>query len=264
VKQLDDWTIEYEWTRKNGTRTTFGQDEIFHLFGLTFDGFTGVTPLTYARETIGTALGMSRYVGTVLGKGARVSGSLQTDNKLSDKAYDRLKDSVDDFRVGGDREGDFLILEEGLKFEKLSLSLVDLQWIEAQKLTRSEICMFFGVPPSMIGDNSGSDSNWGTGLEQKSNGFVTYALDDHLVMWEEGITSDLITDPKVYAKANRAALVKGDLKTRTAAYASALQWGGICPDEVRELEDMQPPARRQGRRILPAAEHHQGSELFGG
>src|SRR3546814_3071983 len=65
-----------------------------------------------------------------------------------------------------------------------------LQWIEAQKLSRSEICMFFGVPPSMIGDNSGSDSNWGTGLQQKADGFGAYTLDDHLVRSEEH-TSEL-------------------------------------------------------------------------
>src|SRR3546814_9194373 len=74
-----------------------------------------------------------------------------------------------------------------------------LQWIEAQKLSRSEICMFFGVPPSMIGDNSGSDSNWGTGLQQKADGFGAYTLDDHLVMWEEEIGA-MIADPKVYAR----------------------------------------------------------------
>jgi HK97 family phage portal protein len=117
---------------------------------------------------------MAKYVGTVLGKGARVSGALQTAGKLSDKAFDRLKESMEDFRAGGDREGDFLILEEGLEWKAMALSLVDLQWIESQKLSRSEICMYYGVPPSMIGDNSGSDSNWGTGLEQKSNGFVAY------------------------------------------------------------------------------------------
>jgi hypothetical protein len=52
--------------------------------------------------------------------------------------------------------------------------------------------MYFGVPPSMIGDNSGSDSNWGTGIEQKSNGFVAYGSMITWSMWEEGITADLI------------------------------------------------------------------------
>jgi phage portal protein BeeE len=35
-------------------------------------------------------------------------------------------------------EGDFLILEEGLEWKAMALSLVDLQWIESQKLSRSD------------------------------------------------------------------------------------------------------------------------------
>lgn len=251
TRQLDDMSIVHDWTRKNGSRVTLRQDEVFHLFGLSLDGITGVSPLTYARESVGTALAMGRYVGRVLGKGARVSGALQSKDALSDKAFDRLKASVEEFRAGGEREGDFLILEEGLEWKAMALSLVDLQWIESQKLTRSEICMYFGVPPSMIGDNSGSDSNWGTGLEQKSIGLVTYGFDPHFVMWEEGITADLIAEREVYARVNRAALIRGDLKTRGAVYASALQWGWLCPDEVRELEDRNPRADDKGGKFYP-------------
>src|SRR3546814_17812636 len=89
--------------------------------------------------------------------------------KLSDQAYNNLQRSLDEFRAGGERDGGVLLLEEGLNWETISLSPIDLQWIEAQKLSRSEICMFFGVPPSMIVDNSGSASNWGTGLQQKAD-----------------------------------------------------------------------------------------------
>jgi HK97 family phage portal protein len=120
------------------------------------------------------------------------------------------------------------------------MSAQDAQWIEARKLSRSDIAMFFGVPPSMIGDNSGSDSNWGTGLEQKANGFVTFTLEDYLTMWEEGITIDLNSDPSIYARYNRAALVKGDITTRWNAYVKGLQWGVWSPNEVRALEDQNP------------------------
>src|SRR3546814_11279810 len=100
--------------------------------------------------------------------------------------------------------------------------------------------MFFGVPPSMIGDNSGSDSNWGTGLQQKADGFGAYTLDDHLVMWEEEIGA-MIADPKVYARFNRAALVRTDIKTRQGAPAPALQWGWRSTTAVR------PPAEEHPR-----------------
>jgi HK97 family phage portal protein len=252
VKQLDDWSMQYIWTRKNGSRVTLTQDEVFHLYGLTLDGITGVTPITYARETIGTSLAMDRHIGKVMKKGARASGAVGTDKSLSDKAFGHLKESLAEFAEGGDQEGAVMILEEGLKYEKISMSPSDLQWIEARKLSRSDVAMYYGVPPWMIGDNSGSDSNWGTGLELKSNAFVAYTLEDYLTMWEEAVNADLLdSDPKLYARFNRAALVRGDLKTRADYYAKALQWGWECPDDIRALEDKNPRADGKGGDFYP-------------
>ena len=122
------------------------------------------------------------------------------------------------------------------------MSAEDAQWIEARQFSRVDIAMFMGVPPSMLGDNSGSDSNWGTGLEQKSLGFVAYTLEDYLTTWEETITRDILpeNEPDLYARFNRAALVKGDIKTRWEAHVKALQWGVSSPNEIRALEDQNP------------------------
>src|SRR3546814_698394 len=241
VRQLDSMELEYDIVRRNGTQYTVPQSEMFHLFGLTLNGYCGVSPMTFARETIGQVRARDRQVAGTFRNGARPSGAVAMPDgkKLSDQAYNNLQRSLDEFRAGGERDGGVLLLEEGLKWETISLSPIDLQWIEAQKLSRSEICMFFGVPPSMIGDNSGSDSNWGTGLQQKADGFGAYTLDDHLVMWEEEIGA-MIADPKVYARFNRAAMVRTDIKTRYGAHAQALQWGWLSPNEVRALEDMNP------------------------
>jgi HK97 family phage portal protein len=240
IKQNDDLSITYSYTRKDGGKSEFSQKEIFHLFGLTLNGYSGVTPITYARETIGLALSQEDHGSTTFKNGARLGGVLKHPGKLGQEGINNLKASLDDYRSGGDSEGKNLILEEGMEYARMAMTAVDAQWIESRKLSRSDIAMFFGVPPSMIGDNSGSDSNWGTGLEQKANGFVTFTLEDYLTMWEEGITIDLNSDPAIYAKFNRAALVKGDIKARWEAYVKGLQWGVWSPNEVRALEDQNP------------------------
>lgn len=240
TKQLDDLSIVHEWTRKDGRRIILQQDQVFHLFGLTLDGFRGVTPLTYARETIGNALAMDRYQGKVLEKGARVSGVLEKkEGGLSDKAYDRLKESVEEFRGGGDREGDFLILEEGLSWKAMSLTMADMQWLESQKLSRSNIMMYYGVPPYMLGDTEKSTS-MGAGIEQQKLGFLAFTAEDDLTMWEEGVNADLISEPDVFARFNRAAFVRGDLKTRYGAYQIGRNGGWLSKNDIRGLEDMNP------------------------
>jgi len=244
VKQRDDLALEYFYTRQDGCRIQLAQAEMFHLVGLTLDGVHGVSPITYARETIGLSLAMEDHGAATFRNGARVSGVLKHPNKLGPEAVANLKAGLEEFRSGGEQEGKNLILEEGMDYARIAMTAEDAQWIESRKFSRTDIAMFFGVPPHMIGDTEKSTS-WGTGIEQQSIGFVAYTLEDHLTMWEEAINRDLI-DPEgkhndnLYARFNRAALVKGDIKARWEAYVKGLQWGVYSPNEIRALEDQNP------------------------
>jgi len=131
-------------------------------------------------------------------------------------------------------------LEQGMDYARIAMTAEDAQWIESRKFSRSDIAMFFGVPPHKTGDTEKSTS-WGTGIEQQSIGFVAYTLEDHLTMWEEALDRDLIgADDLLYARFNRAALVKGDIRARWEAYVKGLQWGVWSPNEIRTLEDQNP------------------------
>lgn len=248
-KQLDDLSLTYTYRRRDGRTVQLAQREVFHLVGLTLDGVHGVTPITYARETIGLALAQESAGAAVFKNGPRSSVVLEHPQKLGEEGRANIRASLDEYRAGGDSEGKALILEEGMKIGDLAMTAQDAQWIESRKFSRTDIAMFWGVPPFMIGDTEKSTS-WGSGIEQQNQGFLTYTAEDDLTMWEQTIHRDLIVDPKskYYARFNRAALVKGDIKTRTAAYNGALQWGWMNPDEVRALEDMNPREDGEGGR----------------
>jgi HK97 family phage portal protein len=251
--QLPDLTMQYVYTRPDGRQVMFDQHDVLHLMGLSLDGVRGVTPITYARETIGSSLAADRYGANMYRNGAQMGGYLSHPQKLGNEARVTLKSSLDDYRAEGAAAGKWIVLEEGMTAEKLGMTAEDAQWIEARKLSRSDVAMYFGVPPSMIGDNSGSDSNWGTGLEQKVQSFLTFALEDHLIAFEETVERDLIdpSDDKTYVLFNRKSLIRGDIRARYAAYASALQWGWMSPDEVRALEDMNPRNDDEGDQYYP-------------
>ncbi|TPM92937.1 phage portal protein [Mesorhizobium sp. B2-1-3A] len=240
-KQANDLSLSYVYTRKDGRKLTLQQKEVMHLVGLTLDGVNGVSVLTYARESIGLSLTMENHGATIFKNGARVSVVLKHPAKLGKEGLDFLKTSLDDYRAGGESEGKALILEEGMSTERLAMTSEDAEWIDSRKFSRTDLAMFFGVPPHMIGDTEKSTS-FGTGLEQQTQGFVTFSAEDDLTTWEETIGRDLIpaAEPDLYARFNRNALVRSDLKTRQAYYVSMLQWGVYSPNEVRALEDENP------------------------
>lgn len=252
VRQLADGSLEYRFVGPNGTVRVFDQADILHLYGLSLDGFRGVSPITYARETIGAAMAMEQYGANLFRNGTQVGSAftLPKGASLSEPQFARLKAQLDEFKQHGSRAGGTLLLEDGMEVDKLGMSSIDAQWIEAMKMSRSGVAMFLGVPPSMIGDNTGSDSNWGTGLEQKTQGFVTFGLEDYLTMWEEGCERSLLREQEtdIYVQFTRAALVRGDLKSRTDHNVKMLQWGVYNPDEVRASDDLNPREDGNGGR----------------
>jgi HK97 family phage portal protein len=244
-RQRPDLSMEYEYTRPNGTRVVFQQRQVLHLFGLSLDGITGVTPLTYAREAVGLSLAMEHHGAKTFRNGTIVGHVLKHPAKLGKDGQSNLRASLESYRSGGDNEGRDLILEEGMSVERLGMTLADASWIESRKLSRTDIFMFFGLPPHMAGDTEKSTS-WGTGIEQQKQGYVSFTLEDHLVMWEEAITIDLSDDVRIYARFNRNAFVRGDLKARWDAYVKALQWGVYSPDDVLAMEDENPRSDGNG------------------
>lgn len=244
VEQREDLGLVYHYRRKNSGEVALAQRDVFHLIGLTLDGVTGVSALTYARETIGLALAMQRHGASTFRNGAQPGSVLTAKGKIGKEGIENLRQSLEIYR-GAENAGKSLILEEDMSFARIGMSAVDAQFVETIGATRTDIAMFFGVPPHMLGDTSKSTS-WGTGIEQQSIGFVTWTLEDHLTMWEEAINVDLLDDDQLRAKFNRSALVKGDIKARWDAYVKALQWGVLCPDDVLALEDRNPRADGQG------------------
>lgn len=242
--QLPDMSLKFVWTRLDGAEFEFAQEEMFHLTGLTLDGVNGVSVLRYARETIGEALALQQHGSTVFRNGANVSGAFKmpAGRSLTQEQADQLRTQLDEYRQGGSRDGKVIVLEDGLEYQQMALSAEDAQWLEARQFTRGDIAMFFGVPPHMIGDTEKSTS-YGTGLETQSQGFVTYTLEDSFVGWEETIGLQLLdwaNRPELYARFNRNALVRGDIKTRWDAHVRAMQWGVYSPNEIRALEDENP------------------------
>lgn len=241
-------SISYRYSKAGGGEVVFSSRDILHLRGISTDGVVGLSVIKAAAEAIGLALTAEQHGGSVLRNGASPGGVLKHPQQLSGDAAKRLRDSFDERFSGADNRGRTLLLEEGMTWEKVGMTSEESQFIDNRKFQRSEIAMFFGVPPHMIGDVERGTS-WGSGIEQQGIGFVTYTLLPWLTNISQGFERDLIAESEQDAlsfKFETDELVRADFFTRQQGYEIQKRNGVLSANEWRRRERMNPRADTGG------------------
>ena len=241
VRQLPTWELEYNVTFANGDTRTVGQREIFHVMYRSVDGVTGISPIACQRETIGLTLAAQEHGASTFANGAKPGGVLSIPGNLSEEAYQRLKTNWQS-AYSGENAGATAILEQGTKFEALSMTNADAQFLETRRFQVEDIARIFGIPLFMI-QSTEKTTSWGSGIEQMSMGYVRYTLLPWVRRWEQAIARDLIDDTGergLEVRFNLDGLQRGDLNSRYDAYQKGINMGVLSPNEVREMEDMNP------------------------
>ncbi|MGJ5645659.1 phage portal protein [Morganella morganii] len=234
------WEPEYQVTFPDGKRDTLTQDDIWHVRIFTLDGLTGLSPIAYAKQAVGLGLATEEHGSRLFGNGAVTSGVLQTDQYLKDDAYERLKTDFENRHQGLANAHKPMILEMGLKWQQISMTSEDAQFLETRKFQLEEICRIFRVPLHMIQNTDRATFN---NIENLGIGFINYSLVPYLTRIEQRINVGLVNPSKqgvFYAKFNTGALLRGDMKSRFDAYATGINWGIYSPNECRELEELNP------------------------
>lgn len=235
--------IKYIYT--NGVKSaTYKPSQIFHIPAFSFDGVKGVSPITYARESIGLALATEEYGAKFFGNGARPGGILEHPGIVKDP--EKLRESWNRVYQGAKNSHRVAVLEEGMKYHEIGMSPEDSQFLETRSFQVTEIARIFRVPPHMIGDLSRSTFS---NIEQQSIDFVVYSVRPWLVRWEQAISRSLLTEEErtiYYAKFNADGLMRGDFSSRMNGYAVGRQNGWLSANDIRQLEDMNKIPAEQG------------------
>lgn len=238
-KLKDDWTVEYTVNFKAGPRV-LTQDEIWHVRLFTLNGLNGLNPIAYARQALGLGQAMDAHAAKLFTNGAVASGVLSTSEKLTDEAFERLKEQFNGEHMGTANAHKPMVLEAGLDWKPISLNAKDTQFIESKRLTEAQICGLFRVPPHLVASMEKMTLN---NIEHMGMSFVNYSLVPLITRIEHRISVGLLNKKDRlthYAKFNAGALMRGDLKGRYESYGKGIQWGILSPNDCRDLEDLNP------------------------
>lgn len=204
----------------------------------------GMSPIDYARETIGLGIAAQQFGGSFFGNGATTSGVLEAPGELSVAGAKLLKNTWEAAHQGSKRAHKVAILTEGLQYKPISVTPEQAQFLDTRRFQVADVARIFGVPPHLLQDASGSTS-WGSGLAEQSVNYVTHSLRP----WAERINAMLTRmlrseratvtgQRRPYVTLSLDHLTRGDFATRIATYGSGLDRGIWNLDEVREMEGL--------------------------
>jgi HK97 family phage portal protein len=172
-------------------------------------------------------------------KGARPAVMISAPNGLTDRAYNRLKDTVSKHHGGVDNTGGTLVLEEGAKPVEVQMSAADLQYIDGRKLNREEVCGRYDVPPPVVHIlDKATFSNITEQMRSMYRDTMTPRLDDFQDVVDFHLRPDF--DPTGILKATFALddVLRGDYEKRATATIGLVANGVMKPSEARPQFDL--------------------------
>lgn len=238
----------YSIRNPDGTTAILPYADVLPILHFGPDRFHPLSPIAAANNNIALSLAAEKYAARYFKNDANPGGILEHPGSLSDAAYARLEKSVEKKTRGLDNKHRMMILEEGMKWNKLQLSPEDSQLLETRKATVPQIARYFRMPLHKIQDLDRSTNN---NIEHQGIEFVTDTMTPWCCRFEQPINMMLF--PKggqFFAEYLTDGLLRGDIKTRYEAYAIGRQWGWLSANDIRRKENMNDLPAEQGNQYL--------------
>ncbi|MCM1029741.1 MAG: phage portal protein [Pseudoflavonifractor sp.] len=229
--------------------------EVIHLRGLTLDGKTGMSVLSFARKSLDIAARGAAEQEKRFANGGTVRGIIS--NVVERAAYgenqpEQLSDAaayMEERLEAGDR----IVAQPGDgHFTQLTMNSADMQFLESRKFEVREICRFFGVHPSFVFDDT---SNNYKSAETANAAFLTNTLNPLLRKIELEFTRKLFPGKARKGECrvmfDREALFAMDLDSRHRQQKARLELGTATVNDLRREENR--PAVEGGDTALISA-----------
>ncbi|MFW8566160.1 phage portal protein [Orrella sp. 11846] len=254
-------TLQYVYNTESGQRE-IPRSRMMHIPAFTLDGIMGLSPITYACNVFGSAMSAEEAAARTFKNGMMPTVYFKVDSILKPSQREEFREYAKSVS-GAINAGRSPVLEQGMTADTIGINPTDAQLLESRLHMGEEICRFFLVDPSMVGYGH-KDSNWGTGLEQKKLGFLTFALAPWLRRIEQAIKRSLIApddQDRLYAEYAIEGLLRADSTARASFYSQMVQNGIFTRDDCRVLENL--PRRGGNADVLTVQTNLSPIDLLG-
>lgn len=237
-----DWTVRYSIALRDGGRVDVPASDMWHLRWLAWDGVSGMDGVRLAREALGLAMATEQHGARLFRNGACPSGLLSTEANLNEEQVKRLRETWQAAHAGGDNAFKTAVMFGGMKFTPVTSPNDAAQFLETRRHQVEEVCRAFGVLPIMVGHYDKASTY--ASAEQMFLQHGVHTLGPWYACIEKSATRWLLTEDErrdgYYLRFNANGLMRGAARDRAEFYTKLYGVGALSPNDIRELEDMNP------------------------
>lgn len=234
TKLLPDGSVVHLY-HADGNVDVLSSETVWHvkLYG---NGIVGKSPLAFGRNMFGIAQAAEQSVSKIYANGGKPSGVLSFDRLLTPAQRASVRENFATLTTGTDDR--LLVIEQGMKFDAVSMSPQDIELLASRKHQIDEIARWFGVPSILINQNEGS-TTLGSSTAEIISGFYKLNLRPYLERIEASVKTWLFTPEEANQyefEFDFEGLLRSDLKSRLEGYRTAVAGTILTPNEVRRIE----------------------------
>lgn len=238
-RTLNTGRLQYRYRdpMRNMEERILQPESVLHVRGFGFGGDLGLSPVAFARQSLGSARAVERTAASTFANGLRPSGWLvYKGGTLDQPQRDQAKKQLIEPMQGSGNAGKTGILEADFDYKPMSIPPEDAQMLQSRAFSVEDVCRWLGVPPILVGHASAGQTMWGSGIEQILIGFITLGLTPYLRRFERALDRSLLKPEEVGRlgfKFDVDALLAADSAARSTLHSTYVQNGIMLRNEVR-------------------------------
>lgn len=200
----------------------------------------GLNSIEYAGVAYALALAAMEYGQRWFAQGASPSFLLSTEQKLGDTEIERIAEKFLVDHSGLQSAHLPLVVDSGLKVEKISSTPDEAQYLGTLDHSRRVIAAWFGLPPHLVG-SADQGNVWGKTVQEQGIQLIDFTLSGYVVRLEEAYSSLMPRGTNAFL--DDAIIARADA-TQIAQEITAKRTTGVeTQNEIRVRTLRRPPVK---------------------
>jgi len=221
---MKDGEILYEISVDN-EKVILPRSKVLHIPGLGFDGLVGYSVVTMAQKSIGLGMALETFGSNFFGNGTHPGVIVSHPGELSPTGHDNLKKELTTKYSGLSQSHKLMLLDEGMKLEKLGVNPNDSQFLESRQFSITDMARWFNLPVHKLKEMTKSSLN---NIESEQLSYVIDSLMPMIIRYESNYNMQLLTENEQYRQQmffrhNVDGLLRGNVEARGKYYQ--IMWG---------------------------------------